>query len=66
MMEQPTANPSENLDSAEVTREIPKDRRVRPGKEKKPRRVLTGAPRTTKFIGSTEALKSTTMISVTT
>jgi len=56
-MDQPVANLSENPVSVEVTLETPKDRRARLCKGKKPRRAPTGTPRTTKFIGSTEALK---------
>ena len=55
-MDQPAADPSVNPASAEVTRENPKER-ARRGKVNKSMRVPTGAPRTTKFIGITEALK---------
>lgn len=41
----------------EAIPEIPKERRTRRGKGKKFRKVTIGTPMTTKFVGSTGALK---------
>ena len=56
-MDQPAANPSDNPAPAEVSHKILKERRYRKVKGKTLRRVPMGAPRTTKFVKSTNALK---------
>ena len=56
-MDQHVAKPSENPVSAEATHDPPTEKKSRRCKGKKPRRVPTGTPRATKFVGSPDALK---------